>query len=77
LRGRVFATDMMLATLAIAVSQLVAGAAIDRFDQEWIIACCGMITLTYAIGWRLATRRLRPSTEPTFGITGTGERPAK
>jgi hypothetical protein len=77
LRGRVFATDMMLATLAIAVSQLVAGAAIDRFDQEWIIAGCGTITLTYAIGWRLATRRLRSSTEPTFGITGTGELPSK
>jgi MFS family permease len=77
LRGRVFATDMMLATLAIAVSQLVAGAAIDRFDQEWIIAGCGMITLTYAIGWRLATRRLRSSAEPVFGITGTGELPPK
>ncbi|GIE27522.1 MFS transporter [Actinoplanes italicus] len=77
LRGRVFATDMMLATLAIAVSQLVAGAAIDRIDQEWIIAGCGLITLTYAIGWRLATRRLKPSAEPTFGITGTGELPSK
>ncbi|MEU4619047.1 MFS transporter [Actinoplanes sp. NPDC023801] len=77
LRGRVFATDMMLATLAIAVSQLVAGAAIDRFEQEWIIAACGTITLTYAIGWRLATRRLKPSTEPTFGIAGTGELPPK
>jgi MFS family permease len=77
LRGRVFATDMMLATLAIAVSQLVAGAAIDRVDSRWIIAGCASITLTYAIGWRIATRRLRPSTEPTFGITGTGELPPK
>jgi MFS family permease len=77
LRGRVFATDMMLATLAIAVSQLIAGAAIDRVDSRWIIAGCASITLTYAIGWRIATRRLQPSTEPTFGITGTGELPPK
>ncbi|GIE79716.1 MFS transporter [Actinoplanes philippinensis] len=77
LRGRVFATDMMLATLAIAVSQLLAGAAIDRVDSRWIIAGCASITLTYAIGWRIATRRLRPSAEPTFGITGTGELPPK
>jgi MFS family permease len=77
LRGRVFATDMMLATLAIAVSQLVAGAAIDRVEPRWIIAGCASITLTYAIGWRIATRRLRPSAEPTFGITGTGELPPK
>jgi MFS family permease len=77
LRGRVFATDMMLATLAIAVSQLVAGSVIDRVDSKWIIAGCASITLTYAIGWRIATRRLQPSAEPTFGITGTGELPRK
>ena len=73
LRGRVFATDMMLATLAIAVSQLLAGAAIAHVDQRWIIAGCASITISYAIVWRIATRRLQPSAEPTFGIAGTGD----
>ncbi|WP_229071308.1 MFS transporter [Actinoplanes sp. DH11] len=58
LRGRVFATDMMLATLAIAISQLGAGAVIDHVDQRWILAGCASITLMYAVVWRIATRRL-------------------
>jgi MFS family permease len=58
LRGRVFATDMMLATLAIAVSQLGAALFVDRVDERIILAACGLITLTYAIGWRIATRNL-------------------
>ena len=58
LRGRIFATDMMLATLAIAISQLGAAAVVDRVSERAILAGCGLITLTYAIGWRIATRRL-------------------
>lgn len=58
LRGRVFATDMMLATLAIAISQLGAAVVVDRVDERVILAGCGLITLTYAIGWRIATRKL-------------------
>lgn len=58
LRGRVFATDMMLATLAIAVSQLGAAVFVDRVDERVILAGCALITLTYAIGWRIATRHL-------------------
>lgn len=57
LRGRVFATDMMLATLAIAISQLGAGAVIDQVDQRWVLAGCASITLVYAVVWRIATRR--------------------
>lgn len=77
LRGRVFAGDVMLATLAIAVSQLGAGAVIAWAEPRWIIAGCASITLLYAIVWRIATRGLRPSSEPTFGITDTGERRLK
>src|SRR4029450_4868151 len=44
LRGRVFATDMMLATLAIAVSQLGAAFFVDRVDEAVILAGCGHIT---------------------------------
>ncbi|MEV4343450.1 MFS transporter [Actinoplanes sp. NPDC049596] len=58
LRGRVFATDLMLATMAIAVSQLGATAVVDVVDERFILAGCGLITLLYAIGWRLATRKL-------------------
>jgi hypothetical protein len=58
LRGRVFATDMMLATLAIAISQLGAAVFVDTVDERVILAACGLITLTYAVGWRVATRRL-------------------
>jgi MFS family permease len=61
LRGRVFATDMMLATLAIAVSQLVVGALVDSLDARVLVAGSGAVTLLYAAGWRLATARLRLS----------------
>ncbi|MFI6822123.1 MFS transporter [Micromonospora sp. NPDC050187] len=58
LRGRVFATDMMLATLAISVSQLVVAALIDNVDERIVLAGCGLTTVVYAIGWRIATRGL-------------------
>jgi MFS family permease len=58
LRGRVFATDMMLAMLAISVSQLVVAAAVDQVDERVVVAGCGLVTLVYAVGWRIATRRL-------------------
>ncbi len=74
LRGRVFATDMMLATLAIAISQLGAAVFVDRVDERVILAGCGLITLTYAIGWRIATRKL----SLTDGPSGTdAARPAE
>ena len=60
LRGRVFATDMMLATLSIAVSQLVVGALVDSLDPRVLLAGCGAATLMYAIGWRIATRPAAP-----------------
>lgn len=65
LRGRVFATDMMLATLAIAVSQLVVGALVDSLDPRVLLASCGAATLVYAIGWRIATARLHLADAPS------------
>ncbi len=70
LRGRVFATDMMLATLAIAVSQLGAAAVVDQVDERVILAGCGLITLTYAVGWRIATRRLSLTGEEEAATPG-------
>lgn len=57
LRGRVFATDVMLATLAVSVSQLAVGAFVDRVDPRPLVAISGAVTLVYAIGWGLVTRR--------------------
>ena len=70
LRGRVFATDMMLATLAIAISQLGAAVVVDSVDERVILAVCGLITVTYAVGWRIATRRL---TLASAAAPGDGE----
>ncbi|MFI6264745.1 MFS transporter [Micromonospora sp. NPDC051006] len=70
LRGRVFATDMMLATLAISISQLAVAAVVDVVDARVVLAGCGLVTLVYAIGWRIATRRLSltdPVLEPAPG----------
>ncbi|MGW3603104.1 MFS transporter [Micromonospora sp. NPDC005161] len=67
LRGRVFATDMMLATLAISVSQLAVALVVDVVDERVVLAGCGLVTLVYAVGWRIATRRLSltdPVAEP-------------
>ncbi|WP_341717385.1 MFS transporter [Micromonospora sp. FIMYZ51] len=72
LRGRVFATDMMLATLAISVSQLVVAGVVDLVDERVVLAGCGLVTLVYAIGWRIATRRLSlAAVTPAVAETGT------
>jgi MFS family permease len=63
LRGRVFATDMMIATLAISVSLLGAGALVDRLGPRLVVAICGSVTLLYGIAWRLTTHRLMRATE--------------
>jgi hypothetical protein len=57
LRGRVFATDVMIATVAISVSQLVVGGFVDRVGPQALIASCGAVTLAYSVGWRLVTAR--------------------
>ncbi|WP_432835758.1 MFS transporter [Dactylosporangium sp. CA-092794] len=66
LRGRVFATDFMLATLSVAVSQLAVGAFIDHTDPRLLIAASGATTLLYAGGWALVSMR-RPA--PAAGST--------
>lgn len=58
LRGRVGATDTMVAMLAVTASQLVAGVFVDSVDTRILIAACALTTLLYAGGWRVATRRL-------------------
>jgi MFS family permease len=58
LRGRVFAADLMLATLAIATSQIMVGLLIDHTDPRVLVAGCGSLTLLYSLAWRfLMVRR--------------------
>lgn len=68
LRGRVFAADMMIAMVAVSLSQAAAGALTDRFGPQVVISVCGAVTLTYGILWRLATvRLLRQTVEQAAG----------
>jgi MFS family permease len=59
LRGRVFSLDVMTTTLAITASQLVVGAFVDHVATRVLIACCGAVTLTYAVVWRIITSGLQ------------------
>lgn len=58
LRGRVFATDQMIVSLAMSVSQLVIGGLDGHVGVRTLVACCGSVTLAYAVVWRLWTRGL-------------------
>ncbi len=68
LRGRVFATDLMLTTIAISISQLGVAAVVDHVPPHHIMIASGTVTLLYACGWallvvitpRLRTRRSDP-----------------
>jgi MFS family permease len=65
LRGRVFATDMMIATLAVAVSQLGAGLFVDQVSPRVVVAVCALVTVAYAVFWRLLTLRvMRTARDP-------------
>ncbi|MBT8226425.1 MAG: MFS transporter [Dactylosporangium sp.] len=58
LRGRVFATDVMLASLAVSLSQLGVGALVDQVSIRLLVVASGALTLAYAVGWRLVTRHV-------------------
>jgi predicted MFS family arabinose efflux permease len=76
LRGRVFATDMMIATLAISISLLVFGSLVDLVELRILIAGCACATLLYAIGWWLAIRR-RPGDERRSATTADSTQSAR
>ncbi|MEV6963488.1 MFS transporter [Hamadaea sp. NPDC051192] len=58
LRGRIGATDTMIAMIAVTASQFVAGLLVDSVDTRMLVAGCALTTLAYAAGWRFATRRI-------------------
>ncbi|GIG60927.1 MFS transporter [Longispora fulva] len=59
LRGRVFSADVMIAFLAVSLSQGTAGVLSDHVPARVIVAVGGALTLAYSICWYLATARLR------------------
>jgi MFS family permease len=63
IRGRVFAFDFALVTAAITISNLAAGWAAEAFGPRWAMAGFAAVGLLYAVGWSLATRRLRRGPE--------------
>lgn len=69
LRGRVFAADLMLATLTVGGSQLVAGLLADRVDTRVLLSGFGAASVVYAAVWWSAVRRLPspPSSRPASG----------
>ncbi|MGH3716288.1 MAG: MFS transporter [Micromonosporaceae bacterium] len=67
LRGRVFAADMMIAMVAVSLSQALAGYFTDLAGPQLVIAACGSITLLYSVAWRLATVRLLRVAEQPAG----------
>ncbi len=71
LRGRVNATDTMVAMLAVTVSQLIVGLFVDSISPQILIACCAATTFTYAIGWRLATRKLTQGERTISATSGS------
>ncbi|HVF19941.1 MAG TPA: MFS transporter [Mycobacteriales bacterium] len=60
-RGRVFSADYMLATLAISVSQIVAGVLSESVAVRTISAGLGAVVLGYAVGWWALVRPARRS----------------
>ena len=65
LRGRVFSADYTLATLVIAVSQVVFGLLSDVVPARDLLAGAGAVVLVYSGLWWLATRSLsRPTPDP-------------
>jgi hypothetical protein len=66
LRGRVFSADYTLATLVIALSQVVFGLLSDVVPARDLLAAAGGVVLLYSGAWWLATRALgRPAHDPS------------
>jgi MFS family permease len=71
LRGRVFSADFMLATLAVTLSQVLAGVLSDHVNLRLLASAGGAATLTYAAIWTvLTTRARRAEREPAPGTVG-------
>lgn len=69
LRGRVFSFDLMLASVSIAVSQLLVSTLIDEVDPWLIAAGCGLLTLVYSVAWRLWTVRVTAPARDTAVVS--------
>jgi hypothetical protein len=54
----------MITMLAVTVSQLLVSVFVDHVNTRVLVACCGAVTVMYAIGWRLLTRRVLRRVSP-------------
>jgi MFS family permease len=59
IRGRVFSFDYGMVTLTIALSNLLAGAAADRFDPRAVMWTLAAVSFAYAVAWAAATTGIR------------------
>jgi MFS family permease len=69
LRGRVLAADMMLSAASVTLSQLLAGALIDRLNPRVLLASLSLLTTLYAVGWLVSARHLSPFAQDNNGTT--------
>jgi MFS family permease len=66
LRGRVFSTDFMLATLSVTLSQVTSGVLADRVPLRLLASLSGTVTLIYAAIWTILTARARRAAASEF-----------
>ena len=64
LRGRVFSADLMIATLAVGGSQLLAGLLSDAVDVRVLTSAFGVATFVYGLVWYAVVRRLPEERAP-------------
>jgi MFS family permease len=71
IRGRVFAVDFAMTTLALAISSLVAAAVADRWSPRIAALVVGAMAVVWAGVWTLLTGAIRRRTV-TAGFAATG-----
>jgi hypothetical protein len=58
-RGRIFAFDVALITLSLSISAMVAAIAAQLWGARIAVLVLAAISLTFAAGWWIGTRRVR------------------
>lgn len=69
LRGRIFAFDYGLVTLAIAMSLAITGWAADHFDIHRVMLVLAAVSVGWSVAWTALTTRIRRSRSFEEGAT--------